>query len=77
MSNDGDLPRNLVITHATVIPWPISTGLHTWCGYPYTDERVKNDFIASAPEAVTCPHCAKAMRDALANLTQWVPRLTL
>lgn len=65
------------IIHAIVIPWPISNGLHTWCGRRYDDKRVRNDLIASAPEAVTCQHCADAMRHALKNLADWVPRLTL
>jgi len=64
-------------THTIVIPWPISNGLHTWCGRRFDDERICNDHIASSPEAVTCSHCADAMRHALKNLAEWVPGLTL
>ena len=65
------------ITHTIVIPWPVSSGIHTWCGHRSDDEKVCNDYFASSPEAVTCPHCAKAMRAAKKNLDEWIPGLTL
>jgi hypothetical protein len=62
-------------THAMVIPWPISQGLHTWCGYRFDAPEVSEENVASAPEAVTCDGCKRAMRTALDQLSQWVPRL--
>jgi len=65
------------VTHAMVIPWPVSQGLKTWCGYDFGSDEVKDDFLATSPEVVTCPRCAEAMRSALANLKQWVQDLNL
>lgn len=62
-------------THALIVPWPISQGLHTWCGYRFDAPEVADEHVASAPEAVTCERCISAMSDALANLTEWVPKL--
>lgn len=58
-----------------IIPWPISQGLHTWCGYRFDAPEVSKENVAGDPSAVTCEKCIKAMRDALAQLSQWVPRL--
>lgn len=63
-------------THAMVIPWPISQGLHTWCGYKFDAPEVSKENVASMPEAVTCEECKRAMRDALALLAKWVPKLS-
>ena len=63
--------------HAIVLPWPVSSGLHTWCGYRIDSEMVQDEFIATGPEEVTCQQCAVAMKSALDNLTTWVPKLTI
>jgi hypothetical protein len=65
----------VLVSHAIVVPWPISTGLRTWCGYRVDDSRVAGDYIATTPEGVSCRRCAQAMRDALVNLEKWVPGL--
>lgn len=67
--------KTVLKTHAIIMPWPLSTGLHTWCGYHFDDERVSSDYMASEPEAVTCLECHRSMRDALVTLQEWVPRL--
>jgi len=70
------LPNGKIdISHAVVMPWPASN-LYTWCGHSIDSEAIKDQFIASSPDAVTCPRCAEAMKDALKNLTVWVPKLT-
>jgi len=62
-------------THALVVPWPVTQGLVTWCGHSHTDKDLAGDFVASSPDAVTCQRCKVAMRHALKNLEEWVPRL--
>jgi len=62
-------------THALVIPWPVSQGLHTWCGYRWDAPEVSGDDVAGDPSAVTCEGCKRAMRDALNNLMRWVPNM--
>ena len=61
--------------HALIVPWPLSEGLHTWCGYKWDHPRVADGSIASAPEAVTCSGCIRAMQIALSSLECWVPKL--
>lgn len=61
-------------THALITPQPISA-LRTWCGIGRGDPRAEDSHIAFAPEAVTCPECARMMRQALETLMDWVPRL--
>jgi hypothetical protein len=76
----GDVVRMLNAdrkpVHALVIPWPASK-LQTWCGHSIREEPVSGHDMATSPGAVTCPHCARAMRDALKNLADWVPGLTI
>lgn len=67
--------RTVLKTHAVIMPWPLGTGLHTWCGRHFDDELVSSDYMAFAPESVTCSICRKNMRDALRILEDWVPRL--
>ena len=62
-------------THALLTPWPISQGLHTWCGYKHDDERVAGENVAAAPESVTCEECIRAMRLAWNTLGAWITRL--
>jgi hypothetical protein len=63
-----------VTTHAIIIPWPLSQGIRTWCGYDAQDERrIKDDMVASEPMQVDCERCRDAMRMAFANLSEWVP----
>lgn len=59
------------VTHTIVTPWPMEN-LHTWCGRPIAEV---GGYAAFAPDAVTCPRCACAMRAALRTLTEWVPGL--
>lgn len=61
--------------HALIIPWPVSQGLHLWCGYRADHPSVADESVASVPEAVTCKECIRAMRTARANLNNWVPQL--
>ncbi len=63
------------MVHAIIVPWPISQGLHTWCGYRFDNPEVSGDGVASCPPAVTCKMCIEAMRDAYVNLSKWVPGL--
>lgn len=63
------------ITHAMIIPMPVSN-LMTWCGQRCADAGPE-DFVASAPEAVTCERCMRAMRDAQKNLAEWIPKLSV
>lgn len=63
--------------HAVVLPWPVASGFHTWCGYHIDSEMVKDEFIATRPEHVTCQECAVAMKAAFDNLTTWVPKLMI
>jgi len=61
--------------HGTVVPWPLSEGLRTWCGLGFSDGRLGKDSIAAIPEVINCPVCIRHMRDAKRNLDEWVPRL--
>lgn len=51
--------------------------MQTWCGQRTQDLEtvVPEHFIACAPETVTCEKCCSAMRRALENLQEWVPKL--
>lgn len=62
------------MNHALITPWPLSQPLRTWCGRDPDDLRGQH--LATKPEAVTCPRCKSAMRDAFATLSTWVPRLS-
>lgn len=62
-------------THALLTPWPISSGLHTYCGIRADDERVRGHKVANSPELVDCERCRDAMRTAYDNLSRWVPKL--
>ena len=61
--------------HALVVPWPVSQGLRTWCGYSCVHPAVADEDVSSIPEGITCYECRRAMREALRNLNEWVPRL--
>ena len=71
------MPRDDAVCHALVTPWPISSGLHTWCGCSLSAQQMPHDRIAGAPELVNCPKCIRAMKAALTTLHAWVPRLVL
>jgi hypothetical protein len=62
-------------THAIIMPFPVAN-LVTWCGHRCDSLAVKDDFIASSPQEVTCQRCMEVMREAHANLERWIPRLS-
>lgn len=76
----GRRPTPKEKTHAIVIPWPLGsgTGIVTWCGKAYNSPGVTDhDYMAFAPESVTCSKCIESMNAALKNLQEWVPRLPI
>lgn len=64
-----------VTSHAIIIPWPLSQGIRTWCGFDCQDDALKGDLVAMAPDKVDCEACIHSMRQALKNLDEWVPDL--
>ena len=64
------------VTHALIMPFPV-INLVTWCGHRADSRGVRDDFIADSPEAVTCQRCMEVMREAHANLSKWIPKLSV
>ncbi len=61
-------------THVLLTPWPISSGLFTYCGKPAAE--CGDDHVSNKPELIDCEGCKQAMRIAFENLEKWVPGLT-
>jgi len=64
-----------MIHHAIIIPWPLSQGIRTWCGYDAGDKAIKEDYVATHPSKVDCEKCIRSMRAAHVNLSEWLPQI--